>query len=167
MEVQEKGKTISIHPGHKMPFARLILNVIGVLALIWGLFAILVLFFARSGHGMFPYFVAISLLLVVPFAAGILIRQSRYHRAVFFDGDKGTLFFRGIWRSWHVPFEQIREFQVHGYRVRSSVLLYRFQVALFSGKTLPLVIDVPDREGLRALGERVSTLVKRPLTFSS
>ena len=166
MEVHEKGKTISIAPGQKMPFARLIMNVIGVLALIWGLFAILVLYFARSGHGMLPYFVAISLLLVVPFVAGILIHQSRHHRAVFFDGEKGTLFFRGIWRSWQVPFEQIREFQVHGYRMRKNVLLYRFQVALFSGKTLPLVIDVPDREGLRALGERVSALVKRPLTFS-
>ena len=166
MEVHEKGRTISIVPGQKMPFARLIMNVIGVLALIWGLFAILVLYFARSGHGMLPYFVAISLLLVVPFVAGIVIRQSRHHRAVFFDGEKGTLFFRGIWRSWQVPFEQIKEFQVHGYRVRRSVPLYRFQVALSSGKILPLIIDVPDREGLQALGERVSTLVKRPLTLT-
>ena len=166
MEVQEKGKIISIHPGHKMPFARLIMSVIGVLTLIWGIFTILVLYFARSGHGMLPYFVAISLLLVVPFAAGILIHQSRYHRAIFFDGEKETLFFKGIWRSWQVPFGQIRGLQVHGYRLRKSVLLYRFQVALSSGKTVPLIIDVPDREGLQALGERVSALVKRPLKLS-
>ena len=166
MEVHEKGKNISIHPGHKMPFARLIMSVTGVLALIWGIFVILVLYFARSGHDMLPYFVAITLLLVIPFSAGILIRQTRYHRAIFFDAEKETLFFKGLWRSWQVPFEQIREFQVHEYRLRRSVTLCRFEVALSSGKTLPLIIDVPDREELRTLGERVSALVKRPLKVS-
>jgi hypothetical protein len=163
MEVHEKGKNISIYPGGKMPLARLIMSVTGVLALIWGIFVILLLYFARSGHDMLPYFVAISLLLVVPFAVGILIRQSRYHRAIFFDGDNGILLFKGIWRSWQVPFEQITAFHVREYHLTRDVPLCRFEVALSSGKTVPLIMDVPKREELRALGERVSGLVKRPL----
>lgn len=163
MEVLEKGKSISIHAGEKFPIKRIIVDAGVILILIWGVFAILVYFFSRAGGEMFPYFIAISLLLVVPLVSGILIRQSRRYREILFDGERKVLSLRGVWRSWQVSFEEIRGFQVNKYRFKKDLFLYRFEVLLSSGKILRLIQDVPDKDPLCSLGEKVGELVKRPL----
>ena len=163
MEVLEKGKSISIHTGEKSPIKMIIVDAGIILILIWGVFAVLVYFFSQAGGKMLPYFIAISLLLAVPLVSGILIRQSRRYREILFDGERKELSLRGVWRSWQVPFEEIRGFQVNTYRFKRDIFLYRFDVVLSSGKILRLVQDVPDSEPLCSLGERVGELVKRPL----
>jgi len=163
MEVLEKGKTISIHPGQKLPISRMLVDAGGVLALIWGVFAVLVLFFSQAGREILPYFIAITLLLLGPFVGGILIRQSRQYSTILFDGESGMLSVKGFWGSWRVPFDEIREFQVNKYRFKRNILLYRLEVLLSSGKILRLVQDVPDKGSLRSLAEKLADLVKKPL----
>ncbi|NIQ39922.1 MAG: hypothetical protein GTN81_15235 [Proteobacteria bacterium] len=163
MEVIEKDKTIFIHGGKPFPIRKILIDGCGVLVLVWGVFAFLVFFSGRSGRDIFPYFVAISLLLLVPMLLGILIRQSRYHRRILFDGEKEILFLRGLWRVWQVPFDQVREFQIDKYRLKRDIFLYRLNVVLHSGKTLRLVHDVPDRDVLGSLGNKVGELVRKPL----
>jgi hypothetical protein len=163
MEVLEKGKSISIHTGEKSPMKNILVDAGIVIILIWGVFIVLVYFFSKAGREMFPYFIAITLLLVVPLVSGILIRQSRRYREILFDGERKVLSLRGVWRSWQVPFEEIRGFQVNKYLFKRDLFLYRFEVLLSSGKILRLVQDVPDSEPLRSLGEKVRELAKRPL----
>lgn len=163
MEVLEKGKSISIYTGEKSPIKDILVDAGIVIILIWGVFTVLVYFFSQDAGEMLPYFIAITLLLVVPLISGILIRQSRRYREIHFDGERKVLSLRGVWRSWQVPFEEIRGFQVNKYLFKRDLFLYRFEVLLSSGKTLRLVQDVPDSEPLRSLGEKVRELVKRPL----
>lgn len=163
MEVLEKGKSISIHTGGRSPIKNILVDAGIVIILIWGVFTVLVYFFSRSGREMLPYFIAISLLLVVPLVSGILVRQSRRYREIIFDGERKVLSLRGIWRSWQVPFEEIRGFQVNKYPFKRDLFLYRFEAILSSGKILRLIQDVPDSEPLHSLGEKVRELVKRPL----
>ncbi len=163
MEVLQKGKAISINAGQKFPIKEMLGDAGIVLILIWGIFAVLVLFFSQAGGEMFPYFIAITLLLIVPLVSGILIRQSRHHREILFDGEGGVLSIRGIWRWRHVSFAEIREFQVNKYFKR-DLFLYRLDVVLSSGKILQLIQDVPDKRALCSLGEKVRDLVNKPLT---
>ncbi len=163
MEVVETGKTISIHGGEKVPVRRILSDAGIVLVVVWGVFAFLVLFFGRPSRGLLPYFVAISFLLVVPLVSGILIRQSRYHRNILFDGEEKVLTLKGIWRVWQISFDEIREFQVKKNRLKRDVFLYRLDAVLSSGKVFHLVQDVPDREVLSSLGGQVGRLVGRPL----
>jgi hypothetical protein len=163
MEVLEKGKSISIHTGEKSPIKNILVDAGIVIILIWGVFTVLVYFFSQPGGEMLPYFIAITLLLVVPLVSGILIRQSRRYKEIHFDGERKVLSLRGVWRSWQVPFEEIQGFQVNRYRFKKDLFLYRFEAIHSSGKILRLVQDVPDSEPLRSLGEKVRELVKRPL----
>ena len=163
MEVREKGKSISIHTGEKSPIKNILADEGIVIILIWGVFAVLVYFFSQPSGEMLPYFIAITLLLVVPLVFGILIRQSRRYKEIHFDGERKVLSLRGVWRSWQVPFEEIQGFQVNRYRFKKDLFLYRFEAIHSSGKILRLVQDVPDSEPLRSLGEKVRELVKRPL----
>ncbi|UCD70911.1 MAG: hypothetical protein JSW70_07880 [Syntrophobacterales bacterium] len=163
MEVLEKGKSISIHAGGKFPIKNILVDAGIVIILIWGVFAILVYFFSQPGGEILPYFIAITLLLVAPLVFYILIRQSRHYRNILFNGERKVLFLRGIWRSWQVPFEEIRGFQVNKYRFKGDLFLYRFDAVLSSGTTLRLIQDVPDKAALCSLGEKVGDLVKKPL----
>lgn len=163
MEVLEKGETISIHPGQKFPITKVMKESGIVLILIWGVFVVLVLFFLRTGREILPYFIAFTLLLVVPLVSAILIRQSRYYRTVVFDGERGVLSLQGIWRRREVPFDKIAGFQVNRYRFKRDVFLYRLEVVLCSEKILRLIQDVPDKGALSSLGEKIRDLVQKPL----
>ncbi len=163
MEVVEKGKTISVHGAEKVPVKKILLDAVILLILIWGVFAALLLFSSQPGWGLLPYFIAITLLLTVPLVSGVLIRQSRYHRNIFFDGEEKVLTLRGIWRAWQISFDEIREFQVKKYRLKRDVFLYRLDVRLASGKIRRLIQDVPDKGVLSSLGEKIGRLVGKPL----
>ena len=162
MEVLEKGKTILIHAGQKFPIKSLLVDAGIVLILIWGVFAVLVLFFSQAGREMFPYFFAVTLLLIVPLVSAILIRRTRHYREVLFDGESGVLSLKGMWRSWEISFNEIKGFQVNRYRYKRDLFLYRLDVVLSSGNTFRLIQDVPDKGALSSLGKRLRDLVKKP-----
>jgi hypothetical protein len=163
VEVVEKGKTIAIHAGQRLPIGKMLVDLGIVVILIWVVFVVLILFFSRTSGEILPYFIAITLLLLLPFVGGILIRKSRQYSAVLFDGDRRVLSVRGIWGSQLIPFDQIQGFQINGYRFRKSVFLYRLEVVLSTGKVLRLIQDVPDQEVLSSLGKKVGRLVEKPL----
>ncbi len=163
MEVIEKGKTISVHGTEKVPVKKIVVDAAIVLIVIWGVFAFLVLYFRQPSRGLLPYFIAITFLLFVPLVSGLLIRQSRYHRDIVFDGEKKVLSLKGIWRVWQISFDEIREFQVKKYRLKRDIFLYRLDVRLASGKIRRLIHDVPDKEVLSSLGEKVGRLVGKAL----
>jgi len=166
MEVLEKGKTISIHAGRKFPIRKMIADGGTVVVVIWGIFAVLTLFFSHPWREMLPYFVGITLLLVVPLVYSVLIRQSRHYREILFDGERRVLSLRALWRWQKVSFDDIRGFQVNTYRFKRDVFLYRLDAVLASGKMLRLVLDVPDRDVLCSLARKVGDLVKKPLKVS-
>jgi hypothetical protein len=163
MEIHERGDTLSIQPGQKIQLGGTLWPAAGILILIWAVFGVLVSFYSRRTGEILPYFVAVSLLLMVPLVLGLLIRQSRYHKMIRFDGSKGLLCLDGMWGSRRVPFDMIERFEMEQYRLKRDILLYRLIVRLVSGKTLRLVQDVPDRESLCILGERVGRLARKPL----
>ena len=166
MEVLEKGKTVSIKAGQRFTIKKTLVDAGIVLILVWGIFAYLVLFLSQKGAEILPYFIAITLLLVVPLVAGILIRQSRQYREIVFDGESGVLTFKGLWSRRQVSFGEIKELQVEKYRFKRNLLLYRLDVVLSSGKTLRLIQDVQDKEALRSLGKKASTLLKKPISVN-
>jgi len=163
MEILEKGKVISIRANQKFPLTKMLVDAGIVLILIWVVFAVLVVFFSRTSGELLPYFIAITLFLLVPLVTGILIRQSRQYRTVLFDGESGMLSLWSMWRSQEISFDQIKAFQINGYRFKRDVFLYRLEVVLSSGKVLRLIQDVPDQEALSILGEKVEDLVKKPV----
>ncbi len=163
MEVVEKGKTISIRAGQTFPLTKMLVDAGFVLILVWVVFAVLVFFFSRTSGELLPYFIAITLLLLVPLVTGILIRQSRQYRTVLFDGESKMLSIWSMWRSQEISFDQIKEFQVNGYRFKRNIFVYRLDVVLSTGKILRLIQDVPDQEALSILGEKVEDLVKKPV----
>jgi len=163
MEIVEKGKTISIRADQTFPLTKLLVDSGIIVILIWAIFAVLVIFFSQSPGELLPYFIAITLLLLVPLSIGIPIRQSRQYKTILFDGESKMLSIWGMWRSQEIPFDQIKEFQVSGYRFKRNVFLYRLEVVLSSGKVLRLIQDVPDQEALSILGEKVEDLVKKPV----
>ena len=77
MEVVEKGKIIAIHADQRLPIGNMLVDLGIVVILIWVVFAVLILFFSRTSGEILPYFIAITLLLLLPFVGGILIRKSR------------------------------------------------------------------------------------------
>jgi hypothetical protein len=167
MEVVERGKIIAIHADQRLPIGKMLVDLGIVVILIWVVFVVLILFFSRTSGEILPYFIAITLLLLLPFVGGILIRKSRQFSTVLFDGDQRVLSVRGIWRSHLIPFDQIQVFQINGYRFRRSEFLYRLEVVLSTGKVLRLIQDVPDQEVLSSLGEKVGRLVQKPFNPSS
>jgi len=162
MEVLEKGKTLSIKAGKRFPIKKTLVDAGIVLILIWGIFTYLVLFLSQQGRELFPYFIAITLLLVVPLVSGILIRQSRHYREIVFDGERGVLFLKGVWSWRQLSFHEIKTLQVEKYRFKRNLLLYRLEVILSSGKTLRLIQDVPEKEALNSLSKKAGALLKKP-----
>lgn len=163
MEVLEKGKTLSIKAGQRFPINKILIDAGIVLILIWGIFAYLVLFLSQKREEILPYFILITLLLLVPLVSGILIRQFRNYREIIFDGEGGVLTFKGLWRRRQVSFKEIKTLQVETYRFKRNLLLYRFDVIFSSGKTIRLIQDVPDKEALYSLAKKAGSLLKKPL----
>ena len=164
MEVLEKEKILSIRAGKEFSIKSGFVDAGIVIILVWGVFAILVCFFSRESGEIFPYFIAITLLLLVPFGFGILLRQSRQFSEVLFDGEKQLLLLRRLWRRQQVSFDQINGLQISKYRFKKSLFLYRFEVVLTTGETLRLIQDVPDMTPLRSLGKKAGELVGMPLS---
>lgn len=166
MEVLEKGKTLAIKAGQRFPIKKILVDAGIVLILIWGIFTYLVFFLSQQGREILPYFIAITLLLVVPLVSGILIRQSRHYREILFDGERDLLSVRGVWRRRQFSFDEINELQVNKYRFKKKLFLYRFDVALSSGKMLRLIQDIQDKEALCLLGQKVKRLARKPLNVN-
>lgn len=162
MEVLEKGKTLSIKAGQRFPIKKMLMDAGIVLILIWGIFTYLVLFLSQQGRELFPYFIAITLLLVVPLVSGILIRQSRHYREIIFNGERGVLSLKGVWSWRQVSFHEIKALQVEKYRFKRNILLYRLDLVLSSGKTIRLIQDVPEKEALNSLCKKAGALLKKP-----
>lgn len=165
MEVLEKEKVISVNAGRGLPIREIIEDAGIVLILIWGIFIVLVFFFSLSGREVLPYFIGITLLLVIPLVLSILIRQSRHYAKILFDGERGVVMIKGVWRWRQVSFNDIKGFQVNRYRFQRDLFLHRLDLILSSGKTLRLIQDVPDEGALFLLGKKVRDLVKKPLNI--
>ena len=166
MEVIEKEKTILIESNRKLPFKDLLIDAGFILILVWGVFTVLVVFFSQEAEELVLYFTAISLLLVIPLLAGILIRQARQYQQIRFDGNKDILSLTGLWRQRQIAFTDIKAFQISTYKTKRDTKLYRFEAALLSGQFLRLIQDVPDTEALSPLGKKVSDLTGKPLDIS-
>jgi len=163
MEVVEKGQSLSINAGQKFPFKKILIDAGIMVFLIWGVFCILVIFLSHEVEALLPYFIAISLLLIIPLVAGILFRQSRHYADILINCEKRQIFAKGLWRNQQTSFGAVREFQVNQYRYRKSLILYRLEAVLDSGKSLKLIRDVPDKQALRSLGRKIEKLVNKPL----
>ena len=163
MEIIEKGATISINAGKGFPFKKLMVDAGIAIFFVWGVFFALVIFFSHDAGELFPYFIAITLLLILPLAAGVLIRQSRYYVEILIDGEKRHLSLKNLWRKQHVSFDDIKEFQVDKYRIKRGLFLYRLKAVPFSGKPLRLIQDVPDKQSLRSFGKKIEKLVDKPV----
>jgi hypothetical protein len=163
MEVVDRKKTILIHPGQRFPLTKMIADAGVVIILVWGVFAALTVFSGRAVGDLLPYFIVITLFVIIPFTISIVIRLSRYYGTILLDGDRRVLSLQGIWRSMEVPFEEIESFQVSRYRFKRNVFVFRLEALLSTGEVLRLVQDVPDEETLRALGSKIGGLTKRPL----
>jgi hypothetical protein len=159
MEIIEKGQTISIHAGKRFPFKKILVDAGIAVFSVWGVFCILVIFLSHDEAELLPYFIAITLLLTIPLVAGVLIRHSRHYGEILIDGEKKHLLLKNIWRKQQVLFDDIKEFQVVKYRIRSAIFLYRLEAVPFSGKPLRLIQDVPDKQSLRSFGKKIERLV--------
>jgi hypothetical protein len=165
MEVISKGRTIRIQSGQGFPFKGLFLDAAVVLILVWGIFLSLVFFFSQPGGVIFPYFIGITLLLLIPLITGILIRHARHYRDVFFDDRKRMLSIKGLWRRHLVSYNDISCFKINTSRYKDGSRIYRLETVLSSGKTLQLIQDVPDKEAICDLGKKVGDLIKKPFNL--
>lgn len=163
MEIIEKGHTISINAGKRFPFKKLLVDAGAAIFFVWGVFYVLVIFLSSDAGELLPYFIAITLLLIIPLAAGVLIRQSRHYRDILIDSEKRHLSLKSLWREQQVSFDDIKEFQVDKYRIKTGLFLYRLEAVPFSGKPLRLIQDVPDKQSLRSFGKKIEQLVDKPL----
>jgi hypothetical protein len=163
VEIIEKGQSILINAGHKFPFKKILVDAGIVIALVWGVFVFLVRFLAHDIRELLPYFMALTLLLIIPLISGVLIRHSRHYGEILIDGEKRLIFLKSLWRKRQVSFDDIKEFQVNKYRVRTGLFLYRLEAVLGSGKPLRLIQDVPDKQSLRSFGRKMEKLVDKPL----
>ena len=166
MEIIEKGKTISIIAGQQFPFKKILVDAGIVIVFVWGVFCILVIFLSHDVGEILPYFIAITLLLLIPLVAGILIRQFRHYDEILINGEKRFIFAKGLWRKQQTSFDDIKEFQVNKYRFRKGQFLYRLEAVLASGKPLRLIRDVPDKVALCSLGNKAGDLANKPLSVS-
>ncbi|CAB1063721.1 hypothetical protein D1BOALGB6SA_8505 [Olavius sp. associated proteobacterium Delta 1] len=165
MEIIEKGHTISINAGKRFPFKKILADAGIAVVFIWGVFYVLVIFLSNDAGELLPYFIAISLFLIIPLAAGVLIRQSLHYGEILFDGEKRHLSLKSLWRKQQVSFDDIKEFQVDKYRIKTGLFLYRLEAVPFSGKPLRLIQDVPDKQSLRSFGRKIEKLVNKPLSI--
>ena len=163
MEIIEKGLTISINAGKRFPFKKLLTDAGIAIFFVWGVFCVLVIFLSHDVRELLPYFIAITLLLIIPLAAGVLIRHSRHYHEILIDGEKRHLSLKSLWRRQKVSFDAIKEFQVDQYRIKTGLFLYRLEAVPFSGKPLRLIQDVPDKQSLRSFGKKIEKLVDKPL----
>ena len=163
MEIIEKGHTISIHAGPRCPFKKILVDAGIAVIFVWGVFCVLVIFLSHDAGELLPYFIAITLLLTIPLAVGVLIRQSRHYGEILIDGEKRHLSLKNLWRKQQVSFDDIKEFQVDKYRIKTGLFLYRLEAVPLSGKPFRLIQDVPDKQSLRSFGKKIEKLVDKPL----
>ena len=163
MEIFEKGESILIKAGQRFPFKKILIDAGIVVVFVWGVFCVLVIFLSHNAGEMLSYFIAITLLLLIPLAAGILIRQSRHYGEILINVEEKLIFAKGLWRKQQTSFDDIKEFQVNNYRYRKGLVLYRLEAVLASGKLLRMIQDVPDKQALRSFGRKIEKLVDKPL----
>jgi hypothetical protein len=164
VEIIEKGKTISINAGHKFPFKKILVDAGIAVILVWGIFSILVIYLSYPVRVILPYFIAITLLLLIPLVSGVLIRHSRHYGELLINGENKLIIAKWLWRKQQISFDDIREFQVKKYRYRKGLFLYRLEAVPFSGKPLRLIQDIPDKQSLRSFGIKIEKLVNKPLS---
>jgi hypothetical protein len=163
MEIIEKGHTISINAGKRFPFKKILVDAGIAVIFVWGVFCVLVIFLSHDAGELLPYFIAITLLLTIPLVAGVLIRQSRHYGGILIDGEKKHLSLKNFWHQQQISFDDIKELQVGKNRIRSGLFLYRLEAVPFSGKSLRLIQDVPDKQSLRSFGKRIEKLMDKPV----
>lgn len=162
MEVIQKGRTISIRPTDKLPVHATLRDAGIILVLIWAVFVVLVVFFAHDPSRIIPYFGALTLLVVVPLASGLWIKQARHNREVVVDGNRGLLLVKSPGRRQRFALDKIKTLQVKKYRYKTNLLLHRLEVELTSGRTALLIGDVQDEQSLVALGQKIGDVLNKP-----
>ncbi len=166
MEIIEKGPTISINAGKQFPFKKILVDAGIAVILVWGLFSILVIYMSYPVRVILPFFIAITLLLIIPLVLGVLIRQYRHYGEILIDIENKFIVAKWPWRKQQISFDDIRDFQVQKYRIKTGLFLYRLEAILLSGKSLRLIQDVPDQQSLCSFGRKIEELVNKPLTVS-
>jgi hypothetical protein len=147
MEIIEKGHTISINAGKRFPFKKILVDAGIAVIFVWGVFCVLVIFLSHDAGELLPY----------------LIRQSRHYGEILIDGEKRHVSLKSLWRKQQVSFDDIKEFKVDKYRIKTGLFLYRLEAVPFSDKPLRLIQDVPDKQSLRSFGKKIEKLVDKPL----
>lgn len=165
MEIIEKGHTISIHAGKRFPFKKILVDAGIAVAFVWGIFYVLVVFLSHDAGELLPYFMALTLLLIIPLISGVFIRHSRYFGEILIDGEKHLISLKSLWREQQVSFDDIKAFQVNKYRMKANLFLYRLEAVPFSGKPLRLIQDIPDKQSVRSFGRKIEKLVNKPLSI--
>ena len=163
MEIIEKGQSFLINAGRGFPFKKIFVDAGMAFIFVWGVYCVLVIFLSHDAGELFPYFIAITLLLIIPLAVGVLIRQALHNSEILIDGQKRHLSLKSLWRKRQVSFDDIKEFQVDKYRIKAGLFLYRLEAVPFSGKPLRLIQDVPDKQSLRSFGRKLEKLADKPL----
>jgi hypothetical protein len=163
MEIIEKGQTILIRAGKRFPIKKILVDAGIAVAFVWGVFYVLVSLLSYDAHELFPYFIALTLLLIIPLAFGVFIRHSRYFGEILIDAEKRLISLKSLWREQQVSFDDIKEFQVDIYRMKAALFLYRLVAVPFSGKPLRLIQDIPDKQSLRSFGRKIEKLVDKPV----
>jgi hypothetical protein len=166
MEIIEKGQIISIHAGKRFPFKKILVDAGIAVVFVWGVFCVLVFFLSHDAGELLSYFIAITLLLIIPLVTGVLIRHSRHYSEILIDGEKRHLYLKSLWRNQHISFDDVKEFQADAYRTKPGLFLYRLKAVPFSGKPLRLIQDVPDKQSLRSLGRKLEKLADKPFAIS-
>jgi len=167
MEIIEKGHTISINAGKRFPFKKILVDAGIAVILVWGVFSILVIYLSYPVRVILPYFIAITLLLLIPLVSGVLIQHYRHYGEIFINSENKLIVAKWLWRKQQISFDDIREFQIKKYRIKTGLFLYRLEAVLFSRKSLRLIQDVPDKQALRSFGRKIEKLVNKPLTISN
>ena len=163
MEILEKEKILSIQPTKDFSAKKILAQAGIALLLIWGIFTLLITFFSQPSQGLLPYFIAISLLLVVPMVFGLLMSQYRRNRTAFIDGNSGLLTLKVLWRSDRIAFDEIKEFRIRKYRYKRGLSLYRLEAVILNSKPLILVRDIPNQDALRTLAKKIGQLADKPV----
>jgi hypothetical protein len=162
MEVIQKGKTIFIRPSHKLPVHDILRDGGIILALVWAVFGVLVLFFDHDPARMIVYFAAITLLVVFPLAIGLWIKPARHKREVVVDGNQGLLLVKSPGRRRQFGLDKIKALHIRKYRCGTNLPLHRLEVELTSGRNTLLIGGVRDEQPLVSVGQKMGEILDKP-----
>ena len=162
MQISQKGNIIHIQPTAKLPLWRIGRDVGLLLCLIWGLFAFFTLFQSQPAAGLAPYFIALTLFILISLFVGLFLRHTRHYQHILFDAHQRILSARGMGRQRTIPFDDIEALHLHKYHYKRGHFLFRLEAVLGVKKTFAIIRDVPQPEPLHELGKKMGKMSRIP-----